>query len=103
MIHTASKALATSRNTALVSLLPCGVFIEYVGSRSPPLQGKVTPGQKVIHHFTQTSNLQNKKLEEAIPEDPVTHPGKHKTQCSCIRLEDTLHNNIKVRVNSVQT
>jgi hypothetical protein len=33
-----------------------------VGSRSPPLEVKVTPGQKVIQHFTPTTNLQNKKL-----------------------------------------
>jgi hypothetical protein len=33
-----------------------------VGSRSPLLEVKVTPGQKAIHHFTSTSNLQKKKL-----------------------------------------
>jgi hypothetical protein len=50
------------------------------------LEVKVTPGQKAIHHFTLTSKLQNKKLQEAIPEDPVTHPGEHKNQYSCIHL-----------------
>jgi hypothetical protein len=33
-----------------------------VGSHSPPLEVKVTPGQKTIHHSTPTSNIHNKKL-----------------------------------------
>jgi hypothetical protein len=36
------------------------VEITYISA--PPLEVKITPGQKAIHHFTPTSNLQNKKL-----------------------------------------